>query len=162
MNTSMRALRWALLSLATGVVVLGVAGPTHAAGLGDMLGALASTPGGYRGKQDLQEGLERLAGQINRTLPKDIDQDFRLERVSAEPGAQLVYHYTVLHSPSAGVSKVAFNTQVAPLVRDRLCQDTRMLRVLKSGATVGYAYRGRDGGEIGKLSFVARDCQKDG
>jgi hypothetical protein len=135
--------------------------PATAAGLGDMLGALAGRSGEHGRDRDVDDALRRLAVQMNRTMPKDIDSEFRLEKVSAEPGQELVYHYTLREKRAADVPQAVFNGALAPAVRLRLCQDPQMQGLLKSGARIGYAYRGNDGGDIGKLSFSQHDCRKD-
>ncbi len=139
-----------------------VPGPAAAASLGDMLGALTGGNGDYGRGRDLNDALRRLAAQMNRSMPQDIDKEFRLDRVTAEPGAQLVYHYTLRERRAADVPPAVLNQQMAPVVRQRLCQDPQMTRLLDSGAGVAYSYRGSDGIEIGKLSFRQQDCSKKG
>ncbi len=132
------------------------------AGIGDMLGALAGSPGEYGRGRSLDDALKRLAVQMNRNTPQQVDKDFRLDKVTAEPGSELVYHYTMSGRKAAEVPSDVFHTRLAPAVRKQLCQDPQMSKLLHSGARVGYAYRGSDGGEIGKLTFRQRDCTEKG
>lgn len=152
--------RWlaaAGLSLAVLLPVTPVAG---AASIGDMLGAIAGR-GEYGRDRNLDEALQRLAGQMNRKTPMQVSEGYRLDRVTAESGSELVYHYTMLNQRGGEVTAARFNTEMAPLIRSRLCQDAQMAPLLKSGARVGYAYRGSDGVNVGKLSFRQSDCGPD-
>lgn len=151
-----------LRNLLSALLLAACSGVAAAGGLGDMLGALAGSPGDYARGRDLDEALQRLANQMNRGMPRTIDNQFRLDRVTAEPGSELVYHYTLLGRSAAAVPPDVLNTRMAPAVRERLCVDPHMKKLLKSGAAVGFSYRGNDGGEIGKLSFRQRDCAEQG
>lgn len=149
----------AILSAMLSAALLGlVPGPAVAASLGDMFSALTGGNGDYGRGRDLNDALRRLAAQMNRSMPQDIDKEFRLDRVTAEPGAQLVYHYTLRERRAADVPPAVLNQQMAPAVRQRLCRDPQMSKLLDSGAGVSYSYRGSDGIEIGKLSFRQQDC----
>jgi hypothetical protein len=154
--------RWkALLPLAlAGCLLAGP--PARAAMFGDMLGALAGrSVGGYSEPGALNDAIARLAVQLNSATPQELGNDVRLDGVSAKQ-SELTYHYTLLGIAGAELPQSVFNTRMANAVRERLCQDPQSLRLLKSGARIGYAYRGRDGSEIGKLSFEQRDCGGSG
>ena len=154
--------RHRLQCLALAVLMSGASAPAMPAGFGSMLGALAAIPGEYGRGRDLDDALRRLVGQMNRNMPQQIDKDFRLDKVTAETGSELVYHYTLVGHKAADLPPDVFNTQLAPAVRKQLCQDARMGKLLDSGARIAYLYRGSDGQEIGKLSFAQRDCNEKG
>lgn len=147
---------WRRVLVVAGCIVS--ATPAMAAGWGDMLGALAGrSAGGYAEPGALDDAVARLAVQLNRAAPQVISNEVRLDGVSAKE-SELTYHYTLLRRAGSDVPEEMFNTRLAPTVKQRLCQDPQSLRLLKSGARIGYAYRGRDGSDIGKLSFAQRDC----
>ncbi|MDO9218241.1 MAG: hypothetical protein Q7U14_13290 [Lacisediminimonas sp.] len=148
--------------LAMAVLMCGTAAPAASAGLGDMLGALAASPGERGRGRSLDDALQRLAKQMNRDTPQVIDKEIRLDRVSAEPGTELVYHYTLLGRPAAELPADVFYGKLAPAVRTKLCQDPQMQKLLDSGAWVAFSYRGSDGRDIGKLSYRQRDCADKG
>lgn len=151
----------AMLGLALTGCLLASA-PAKAAGFGDMLGALAGrSAGGYSEPGALNDAVARLAKQLNRATPQELNNDVRLDSVSAKQ-AELTYHYTLVRTAAADVPESVFNTRLAPTVKQKLCSDSQSLRLLKSGARIGYAYRGRDGSEIGKLSFDRNDCGSPG
>jgi hypothetical protein len=154
--------KWWALGCVALAASLGLAASAQAAGFGDMLGALAGrSAGGYSEPGALDDAVARLARQLNKTTPKEITNDVRLDSVSSRK-SELTYHYTFLSRSAAEVPSDVFNTRLAPTVKHRLCQDEQSLRLLKSGARIGYQYRGRDGNEIGKLSFAQRDCNEAG
>jgi hypothetical protein len=144
--------------LGLAVLMCGTAAPAASAGLGDMLGALAASPGERGRGRSLDDALERLAKQMNRETPQVIDKEIRLDKVTADPGTELVYHYTMLLRQAAEVPAAVFYGKFAPMVRAKLCQDPQMLKLLDSGAWVAFSYRGSDGRDIGKLSYRQRDC----
>lgn len=152
--------RWHCVALA--VLMAGASPSVMPAGFGDVLGALASNPGEYSRGRDLDDALRRLAAQMNRNTPQQIDKEFRLDKVTAETGPELVYHYTLVGHKAAELPPDVLNVQLAPAVRKQLCQDAQMDKLLGSGARIGYFYRGSDGQEIGKLSFAQRDCKEKG
>ena len=155
-----RAVR--LYLLLVGLLLTGSAGPVAAAGLGDMLGALAGSPGEYGRGRDLDDALRRLASQINRGTPRNINEEFRLDQVTTGPGPELSYHYTMLGRRASELRADVLNTRMAPAILKRLCTDAQMQKLLDSGVAVSFAYRGNDGGNIGKLSFRERDCVSKG
>ncbi len=153
--------RAAPMALALAAWLLAAA-PAGAVGFGDMLGALAGRSiGGYSEPGALNDAVARLAVQLNSATPQELGNDVRLDGVSAKQ-SELTYHYTLLRISGAELPQSVFNTRMANAVKERLCQDPQSLRLLKSGARIGYAYRGRDGSDIGKLSFEQRDCGGSG
>jgi hypothetical protein len=149
----------ASLALALGLCA---AMPAQSAGLGDMLGSMAGrNVGGYSDPGALDDSIARLAAQLNSKTPEDISSEVRLDSVSAKK-AELTYHYTLVRRSVDEVTSDVFNTRIASTVKERLCRDPQSLRLLKSGARIGYEYRDRQGAEIGKLSFAQRDCSEPG
>lgn len=161
LRPTMYAATLAVLLLASTVT----AGSASAASLGEMFGALAGRSGSSSSRaseQDLDQMLARLATQINRNTPQKIDDQNRLDRVRAEGGGQLVYYYTLLERTGADVPVAVFNSKLAPALKERLCRDREMSRLLRDGVIVGYAYEGSDGTDIGKIFFRQRDCSGNG
>jgi hypothetical protein len=139
----------ALLCLATGA---------QAVGLGNVFGALAgrSGAGGHGGSMDAT--LADISADFNRKTPLEVGQGTVLERVSAEPGRKLTYHYTLVAVSQGDLRPEDFQRRVAPALRQQFCGNAQMLSLLRSGVTVSYTYSSKDGAALGQASFDPDDC----
>ncbi|MDB5854740.1 MAG: hypothetical protein JWR22_2781 [Herminiimonas sp.] len=147
-------IRLAALSLALLCCV-----PAHAIGLGNVFGALVGRSGELgNNDSDVDEALTKISAQMNRKTPMSVDERTRLDRVSAEPGKHLTYHYTLLDVRSDQISSTDFRAKVTGPMKDRLCSAPSMRGILKSGVSVGYVYQGMDGKPIGGVNFPAGVC----
>lgn len=128
----------------------------QAAGFGGLFNSLiGQTPSE---KSNLDETLVRMSQKMNRSLPQAVDADTRLEKVSAEPGHQLSYHYTLLNLRSKEVDTAGFYQTLRPTLQKRVCAAEDLKPFFLNRITVAYAYRGKDGQDIGKLAFTPKDC----
>jgi len=130
----------------------------EAVGVGDMFGALMGRSGAMGNESTVDEALARVTSQINKNTPMAVDKETRLDKVTAEPGARLVYHYTLVRISSTDVNSVAFQNAIKPQLQSRLCSSPEMQNFLKSGVKISYLYRGSDGRPLGGVGFVPNDC----
>lgn len=133
--------------------------PAQAVGLGDVFGALMGRSGDLAHKDaDVDEALTKITAQMNRKTPMSVDARTRLDRVSAEPGKHLTYHYTLLDLRSDQISPADFREKVAGPMKERLCAAASMQGFLKNGVSIGYVYKGSDGKPIGGVTFPSGSC----
>lgn len=129
----------------------------HAGPLSNLMGAIS---GGWNDNgpgRNLDQTLENVTAHMNRDVPITLDADTRLDRVTAEPGHKLSYHYT-LSSVQPNLKRSEFQKLIRGPVQARLCESTEMRGFLKHGVTISYNYRRPDGRPLGALSFKASDC----
>ncbi|MGV3653275.1 MAG: hypothetical protein ACO1N5_03570 [Noviherbaspirillum sp.] len=128
------------------------------AGWGNMLGALAGRSGGGPRGETVDATLADISADFNRRTPLRVGDGTVLERVSAEPGRKLTYHYTLLRVRQDDLAPGEFQHRAAPALRQQVCASPGMQALLRSGITVSYAYSGSDGAALGLASFDPDDC----
>lgn len=130
----------------------------HAAGMGNIFGALMGKSGAIESETGVDNVLVKMSSQINKKLPMAVDNDTRLDNVSAVPGRQFIYHYTLVGLNGADVSKDSFEMLFKPKLKSRLCESAEMKNFLKNGVTISYLYKGKDGQPIGGAKFAPSEC----
>jgi hypothetical protein len=147
-----------MVRFAVAAAFLLIGAHAQAAGVGDVFGALMGRSAAMGNEASLDEALAKVAAQMNRKMPITVDKETRLDSISAEPGARLIYHYTLTGMRSTDINPVEFNKAVRPRLKSRLCSDPEMQNFLKNGVTVSYLYRGSDGGAVGRTEFAPSTC----
>lgn len=140
------------------MVFLFISFTAQAAGIGNIFGALMGRSGSPGQETTVDEALVKVSSQINKKMPILVDNETRLDRVSAEPGPQFIYHYTLLSVSSKDVNSEEFYKLAKPQLKSRLCGNTEMQSFLKSGVSISYMYRGSDGRAIGGVKFAPSEC----
>lgn len=135
---------------------LGVSTQSQAAGFGGLFSSMLGRPGGE--DMNVDETLVRMSEKMNRSMPVAVDGDTRLDKISAEPGQQIAYHYTMLNLRSKDVNTSNFYKNFRPALQKRVCGSDELKMFFRNRITVAYAYRGKDGEDIGKLAFSPKDC----
>lgn len=135
---------------------LGMSVPSQGAGFGNLFSSMLGRPGGE--DMNVDETLVRMSEKMNRTMPVAVDAETRLDKVSAEPGQQIAYHYTMLNVRSKDVNTTTFYKIFRPTLQKRVCASDDLKMFFRNRITVAYAYRGKDGEDIGKLAFSPKDC----
>lgn len=130
----------------------------QAAGIGNMFGVLMGKSGSLESDNAVDNVLVKVSAQMNKKLPIAVDNDTRLDRVSAVPGQHFIYHYTLVGLNASEVSVDRFQNSVKPELKNRLCDSSEMQNFLKNGVTISYLYKGKDGQPIGGAKFVPSDC----
>ncbi|HXA48606.1 MAG TPA: hypothetical protein VNW52_13305 [Burkholderiaceae bacterium] len=135
----------------------------NAVGVGDMFGAFAGRFDTYGAGPDgqakqLDDVLLKMSEYMNKRMPEAIDDQTRLDRVSAEPGAHFSYHYTLLASRSNEIDKVGFATTIRQQLKSKLCDSAQIRSFFNHGVTVGYLYQGNDGLPIAGTDFLPNSC----
>ncbi len=128
----------------------------HAIGFGGLFGSILGQSGAQN--MGVDETLVKMSDKMNRTMPQAVDADTRLDRVSAEPGNQIAYHYTILKVLAKDVSTASFYQSFRPTLQKRVCAADELKFFFRNRITVAYAYQGVDGMDIGKLAFSPKDC----
>lgn len=130
----------------------------HGAGIGNLFGVLIGQSGALESDNEIDNVLAKVSAQINKKLPIKVDDDTRLDSVSAVPGQHFMYHYTLVALNGSDVSTDSFETVVKPQLKRRLCDSAEMQNFLKNGVTISYLYKGKDGQPIGSAKFEPSEC----
>lgn len=112
--------------------------------------------------KEFNRKLVEVANTLNKTLPKFIDEQTRLDRVTAE-NYTLVYDFTLL-PPEITASNFKlieneFVNSVKPtLIKDR-CTDSRLIITRKWNMKSAYQYFDRDGNLLTRITIDPdKDC----
>ncbi|MES2538954.1 MAG: hypothetical protein V4632_24115 [Pseudomonadota bacterium] len=138
-------------------ILLSMSLSARAASIGDFFGALTSRADVHERGGSMDETLERLSVDMNRRTPVMVDQETRLDKITAEPGLQLKYHYTLLTVQGSDVSTSDFHKLLAPRLKNQLC-GSDVEKFLRQGVTVSYFYRSLDGRALGGAQFGPDSC----
>lgn len=106
----------------------------------------------------VDQALQRVVIKMNQHLPAEVDKETRLDKLTAESGKQLVYHYTLLTLKSKDVNKVKFMSAMGPVLKQRLCSSDEMKSYLRNGVTIMYVYRAIDVLPVGSFKYSPADC----
>lgn len=134
------------------------AGLAHAGPFSNMMGGLTGGWNDNGPSRNLDQTLANVSAHLNRDVPVTLDADTRLDRVSAEPGHRLSYHYTLTTIQSKDIKRADFLKLIRPPLQARLCESSEMRGFLKHGVTISYDYRSSDGRRLGTARFTASDC----
>lgn len=128
--------------------------PTQAGGVGHLIDNFSSRYGndGF----NIDRALLKISERENAGLPRFVTPDTRLNRVSAEPGQRIIYHFTLLKA--AGTYNDSQPHQLAKVIRQEMCGDKRLAMYYKNGVTVEYHYQTGLGSEAGRVDAKPTDC----
>jgi hypothetical protein len=108
------------------------------------------------------ETVADIVKSANANLPAMVDKQTRLDKVESGPGEQLTYLYTLPFHASSDVSGYWITSEVQPKVTRDVCDTPVLRRLLANGATLVYAYKGKDGVDINRFRIRDGDCVRIG
>jgi hypothetical protein len=111
-------------------------------------------------QENLKYVLETASQDYNKQLPKEIDINMRLEKITVEPDNLLTFHITEISRPSSAINKDTFRTSMTPRIRKDVCEKVngKPFPFMKDGASIAYSYSGKDGNEITTIIITPDDC----
>ncbi|MFB1485874.1 MULTISPECIES: peptidoglycan-binding protein [unclassified Thiocapsa] len=109
-------------------------------------------------EENLIEGFEEAARQVNATLPIMIDDDTRMDKATVGPGALVTYHYTFPKYSSKEIDPNWIRQDLRVTVKNDVCASTEMKPSLQLGGAYAFSYSGRDGVKIATFQVNGNDC----
>jgi ABC-type oligopeptide transport system substrate-binding subunit len=103
-----------------------------------------------------QTVLRVTADQLNRTAPKQIDEETTLTRVDVQEDG-LLYNFQLVTKTSADINADAKEI-IRNVVKERVCSDPSTKANLKDGYSFYYSYVGKDKLPITKFTVAPKDC----
>lgn len=97
-----------------------------------------------------EDELSRLARQANASLPKPVDANTRLERITVEKPRRLVYHLTSLAGTAKDVDRIGWGLEKVK-IEARVRNAPEMKKLLSAGITLVYRYKDRNNVFIDEL-----------
>jgi hypothetical protein len=108
--------------------------------------------------QAIENELQKMADIFNKKLPKTIDQDTRLDYVSAGPGARVTYNNTLTGYTSGELNNTQVMQSMQKILKNGLCSNVEMQVFFKHGVTIRYAYQTSDGVFTAPIDITPKDC----
>ena len=143
------------------LIVLGFIAILIAAAIGKGIGKAAfspSQPSAQQIEEKLNEGFTNAAEQSNKRGPVMLDQDTRLDKTVAGPGARVTYFYSFPKHSSQDITAIWLHENIEPVVRKSACASKEMRPSLQYGGVYVYSYSGNNGTEITRFEFKQHDC----
>lgn len=113
------------------------------------------TPPAKTSKVD-QNVLRVTAEQLNRSAPKQIDEETKLIKVDVQEDG-LLYNFQLVTRTAADINADAKEI-IRNVVKQRVCSDPSTKANLKDGYSFYYSYIGKDQKPITKFTVAPKDC----
>lgn len=102
-------------------------------------------------KEDLYKQLLEISNLTNKSLPKTIDKDTRLDTTTALPGNQFIYHYTLVNYRLEEIDPMEFKKEMTPLIVNGYNTSKDLKWFKKNKTTLIYKYRDVEGKEVTEI-----------
>ncbi len=103
-----------------------------------------------------QTVLRVTAAQLNRSAPKQVDEETVLTKVEVQEDG-LLYNFQLVNKVSTDLDSDA-TAIIRGVVKERVCTNPDAKAYLKRGYSYYYAYVGKDKKPITKFSIAPKDC----
>lgn len=117
-------------------------------------------PGYFAAREDPRsaEHLEKIAAEINRSVPVMIDKETELMPVKGAPGV-LTYNYRLVSYSASQIDAAKFAAGAKQRVTQGACsQPETRDDFLKKGVTLHYAYYDKDKKHVATVDVTPADC----
>lgn len=101
--------------------------------------------------------IKRDINMLNKSLPKMIDNDTKLENVTLI-GRDIYFNYTMVNLLTADVDISKVESIISPNIKSTQCQDVGLKPILNEGRKLVYVYTDKAGTEITKIFVSKEDC----
>lgn len=101
--------------------------------------------------------IKRDISMLNKPLPKMIDKDTKLEKVTLI-GKDIYFNYTMVNLLAADLDIPKVESIMGPNIKSAQCQDIGLKSILNEGRKLVYVYVDKEGKEITKIFVSKEDC----
>jgi hypothetical protein len=106
-----------------------------------------------------QRVLSKVASELNKTLPMQVDKETELMAVAGLE-AVIVYSYRLINSSADDVDLTTFSSAMRPQLVNSACTTPQTRdRFLKKGVTMRYMYADKDRRHIATIDVKPSDCR---
>lgn len=131
------------------------------AGIGKNIGKLAvqsTTPTAENTEQELINGLEKAAKELNKGTPRMIDADTRMDASTIGPGLRININYTLPKHAAGEIGADQLTQYVRPTLENYACNKKNMKVLMQWGAVIAYSYHAKDQALITNILIDRDDC----
>jgi hypothetical protein len=101
--------------------------------------------------------LTEITEELNATLPKQIDENTRMDTSTVGPGKKLTYFYTILDTASIKLTSVEFSEALRPQLIDSYRTNPKMFELRENDFTVCFCYRDESGTIFANIEITPSD-----
>lgn len=114
-------------------------------------------PGGEIAGDDLQSQMRLLESRMTGLLPMMVDEDTRLDSVSAS-GDRFSFHYTLAETSGDELDNGVFSALMQKSMSEHACSEPGLRRLLSAGGTLEFVYVDRDATPVARFALTSADC----
>lgn len=104
-----------------------------------------------------QTDIDHAVLSYQKTLPVDINNDVRLDRVTAKP-YQLEYTLTLKKYQANQMNTLAIEKAASSILQDKLCNNPKIRELMDNGLTVRCLYRGNNMSPLASVVIQNTNC----
>lgn len=110
---------------------------------------------------EIRQMLQQIARDMNRTLPRMLDDEIRLDAVEIR-GREIRYRNTLVNYRADQIDRNVILSKTHKRLMDSFCKGESRDVYLEHGIRVSYIYSGNDGKEIASLRIdpASKECRK--
>ncbi len=110
-------------------------------------------------KSVVDQTLVKVASQLNKTLPMEVDSETRLDNTMALPNKVFQYNYTLVNMLSTEVDTTQLLSFVKPNVINNIKTNPQMSYFRDNEVSVNYLYKDKEGNFITLLKVTPEEYQ---
>lgn len=115
--------------------------------------------GGDSNYLSVDQQLQYASNQINKSLPKTLDEHTRQDTTSVGPGKILTNFYTLTKLDPSIIDGDFVRSTLRPSIAAGYCSDPSMEFFRKNNITVAYSYRDKNGKFVTRFNVGTKDCR---
>lgn len=102
-------------------------------------------------------GIKAEIADYNKKLPTMIDNITQLTHINLE-GDNIIYNLKIISYNASELDAKKFEEKIRPSIMGGVCNDEKVMAMLKEGYSITYLYNGKDGTPISKILIAYSDC----
>jgi hypothetical protein len=100
------------------------------------------------------ENAETAAAEINKSTPKMLDSETRLDRAVASNSKTLELYHTLVNIDAQDIDPLSFEAAMRPEIEGQLRANPKIDAIRRTKIAFVYHYQGKDGGSIASIRIV--------
>lgn len=107
----------------------------------------------------IEQRLQNVSNQLNKSLPRTLDEHTRQDTTAAGPGRRLTNFYTLTKIVPGSIKGDALRKMIQPTIVAGFCTDPMMIYYRSNDVTITYAYRDASGTFVTRFDVSMNDCR---
>ncbi len=107
----------------------------------------------------IEQSLESAAQEVNKTCPRNVDAETRLDKTEAGPGKTFTYQYTLINRTKSELDIEKLNAALRHGIVKGYKTDPAMKVFRDNGVTMHYRYNDKEGVALTEVVVAPNDAQ---